>query len=168
MDVEMARKTETDREMELREAQEREIAKMVVDILWHSMWIRSALQFYEYAGKGFHGIRQMLKIPPSEDKRPSMSRLRWRLENHVLEEFREIQGDIYRKKKSGKEVVTAEDVFKPNRRELVTYGLQGYEVELSRGELKIFEDTAAGKIEYTAYCRAHEVDPNNVVKIDPV
>src|SRR5258708_5894179 len=94
---------ENDRELELREAHEREIALMIVDALWHSKWIRLALQTFEYHGKGFEGSRLGFRRMPPDDQRPRMQAIKWRLEEFVLSQLREIQYEIYKhKKKNGK------------------------------------------------------------------
>lgn len=159
-------KAETDEEMEFREENERQIAMMVVDALWHSKWIRLALQDYEYHGKGFDGVRQMFGRTPPNSQRPSMASIKWKLEEFVLSELRERQYEIYTHKKKNKRTVTAVDLFKPNRRLMNTYGLNVREVSLTRGGWKAFEDNARGQAEFEAYCRENGIDPKNVVELD--
>jgi hypothetical protein len=159
-------KAETDEEIEFREENERQIAMMIVDALWHSKWIRLALQMYEYHGTGFGGVRQMFGRAPPESQRPLMQSIKWKLEKFVLSELRERQYEIYTHKKKNKRTVTAVDLFKPNRRLMNTYGLNVREVSLTRGGWKVFEDNAKGQAEYVTYCRENGVDPKDVVELD--
>lgn len=162
----MPKGEESDRELEAREAHEREIAMMIVDALWHSKWIRLALQMYEYHGTGFGGMRQMFGRNPPESRRPLMQSIKWKLENLVLSELRERQYEIYTHKKKNKQTVTAVDLFKPNRRLMNTYGLNVREVSLTRGAWKVFEDNAKGQAEFEVYCRENSIDPKDVVELD--
>jgi hypothetical protein len=62
---------DVDPETQAREDHEKEIATMITNALWNSQWIRLALQEKEYHGKGFHGLRQILRMSPNEDTSPS-------------------------------------------------------------------------------------------------
>ncbi|WP_316187738.1 MULTISPECIES: hypothetical protein [unclassified Bradyrhizobium] len=161
----MARNDETDEEIEFREENERQIALMIVDSLWQSQWIRGALQTYEYHGKGFDGYRQMFGRSPPDSQRPSISSMKWKLEEFVLRELRERQYEIYTHPKKNKRKVTAADVFKPHKREMNTYGLHTLEVSLKRDEWKAFENSASGRAELEAYCRANGVDPKDLLNV---
>src|SRR5260370_41772354 len=108
----MANHQETDEEIEFREENERQIAMMLVDALWHSQWIRGALQTYEYHGKGFDGYRQMFGMSRPDSERPSIPAIRRKLEEFVLRELRERQYEIYCHPKKNKRKVTAVDLFK--------------------------------------------------------
>jgi hypothetical protein len=164
----MKKGEESDRELESREQNEREIALMIVDALWHSKWIRLALQDYEYHGKGFGGVRQMFGKNPPDSERPSMPAIKSKLERLVLAELNERQCEIYTHEKKNKRTVTAVDLFKPNRRMMNTYGLNVNEVSLTRGAWKVFERNAKGDVEYEAYCRENGVHPKDVIELDSV
>jgi hypothetical protein len=156
---------ETDEQSELREENERQIALMVVDALWQSQWIRGALQDYEYHGKGFDGFRQTFRMMPPESERPNISAIKWRLEELVLRELRERHIDMYGHPKKDKRTITAEDLYKPNKRLLNTYGRNHWEVSLRRGESKLFENTDSGRAELDAYCWANGVDPKSLLNV---
>lgn len=156
---------ETDEESLFREENERQVALMVVDALWQSQWIRRALQDYEYHGKGFDGLRQSLRMTPPESERPNITAIKWKLEELVLRELRERQIDMYGHPKTDKRTITAEDLYKPNKRLLNTYGRNHWEVSLRRGESKLFENTDSGRAELESYCRANDVDPKSLLNV---
>ncbi|WP_454624852.1 hypothetical protein [Bradyrhizobium cenepequi] len=161
----MARAEETDEEMEFREENERQIALMIVDSLWQSQWIRVALQTHEYHGKGLDGCRQMFGRTPPNSERPSIPAIKRKLEELVLRELRERQYEIYTHLKKNKRKVTAADLFKSHKREMNTYGLRTLEVSLKRDEWKAFENTASGRAELEAYCRANGIDPKDLLDV---
>jgi hypothetical protein len=151
-----------------RENHENEIATMITNALWQSKWIRFALQGYEYHGKGFHGVRQTLRMSPNENTRPSMRSLYYRLLHLIHNELRTIQWEIFKHEKADKMTVTAADLFKTNKRRMVTYGLDVDEVSLAIGEFNIFPRTDAGKRQYLEYLRSNGVEPKDVVELESV
>jgi hypothetical protein len=155
-----------EQEIDPREEHERQIAMMIVDALWQSSMIRSALQDKAYYNTGFDsGWRLSLGWIPPNEARPSPQSLYWELSRLVLDELPSIQGRIEAHPKKDKGTVTAADIYKPNRRRLVTYGLDAYEVSLAPGDIKVFPRTASGDIEYIEYLRTHGIDPKQVVDI---
>ena len=167
----MSREEESDRSMKARGKHEEQIALMLVDALWNDKWIRLALQDYEYDGKGFHQrgiVRELLGIKPSEDDRPSMRSLKYKLENLVLEKLRAIQYDIYNHEKTDKRSVTAADIFKPNVRRTVCYSQDVDEVSVDRYSWEAFQRTPEGRAKYLEYLRSKNIDPQSVVEIESV
>jgi hypothetical protein len=156
---------ESDEESLFREANEREIAMMIVDALWQSQWIRGALQDYEYHGKGFDGLRQSFRMTPPESERPNIQSVRWKLEELVLRELYERQVDMHGIVKPNKRMITAAELYKPNKRLLNTYGRNHWEVSLQRGESKLFENTDSGRAALETYCRENGVDPKTLVNV---
>ncbi|WP_316159447.1 hypothetical protein [Bradyrhizobium sp. SZCCHNRI3042] len=165
MKANKADREETDQESALREEHDRQIALMVVDALWQSQWIRGALQHYEYRGKRFDGLRQVIRMIPPESERPNISAIKRRLEEFVLKELLERHVDMHRHSKKNKRTITADELYKPNKRLLNTYGRNHWEVSLTRGDSKLFETTDRGVSELEAYCRANGVDPKSLLNI---
>jgi hypothetical protein len=156
---------ETDEESLFREANERQIAMMIVDVLWQSQWIRGALQDYEYQGKGFDGLRQSLRLMPPESERPNIEAVRRKFEELVLRELYQRQVDMHGIAKPNKRMITAAELYKPNKRLLNTYGRNHWEVSLQRGESKLFENTDTGRAALEVYCRENGVDPKNLLNV---
>jgi hypothetical protein len=164
---------ESDRELELRTENEIELAKMIVDALWHSgsLWIRNLLVDYEYRDKGFHGrgiLRELFFRTPPDENRPSMQFIKGQFETFPLEKLHDIQFNIYTHKKKNKRTVTAADLFNPHRRRTHKYGVnvEVNEVWLTRDDCKVFERTTAGEAAFLEYVRSKGVDPKDVLGRD--
>jgi hypothetical protein len=159
---------ESDEESELREENERQIALMVVDALWQSRWIRLVLEDYEYQRTyRFINLRTLFRWWRDSDRPNAL--VIWReLENLVLDKLQERQMEMWDIPKVDKRTITADDLFKPNRRRVHSYGRNLWEVSLTRDDFEVFEDTLKGQAEYEAYCKSKGVNPKDVVELDPV
>jgi hypothetical protein len=152
----------------MSEKQQREIALMIVDALWNSKWIRLALQTYEYHGKGFDSLRQMFGRTAPESMRPNMPAVKHRLEELVLQTLADIQIENYRRKRVGDKPVTAAQFFRPNKRRMVTYGLDVDEVALTRYSWMVFERNENGRQKYLEYLESQRVRPQDVIEFESV